>query len=388
MAAPAIDKRMIGPKEMVDSRIKELQIKGDKSPYENFELQILQAQRVGETQAPLTATTRPTAPATPVAEVETEQFVAQTPDQIYSEARLADTPERQARVLEKAATVFRTQPGRPQNIFEALGFGRPQGADEEQLKLVAGLFPKIQSPTDKSIADAELARARAQQLIAQAGLTGEKTESERLLRGAKQETELAKAFDLRARSYVNLLKLQQQKRRGGGGRKRSAGEGTAIKDATNATKYVESMIDRNIAALQNDIDADARITAPGGSRPAEPRRTTGETARKVYAAQADWDEQARKYEAAQTRITEKQRRIDEQNAEKANGRETLRQLTVPAEGETVKGRLETARKFIGGVKPTPAPAPAPTPVPAPRPAAPLINIPTLPKSADPLDKYR
>lgn len=357
-AAPAVDRRMIGPKESVDARIAVLEAKPKRSFAENRELTILREQRVGETLPPAPrAMPAPRAARAPAVAVE-EEFVAATPEQLYSEARLADTAEKQAAVLEKAATVFRAQPARPRNIFEALGFGRPAGADEDQLRIIAGLFPKIMTTTEKDIAAAELSRARAMALKEQAGLTGEKTESERLNRGAEQELKLAKAYKLRADALTAAEKAAAAARRGGKGK--GKGAGPAIKDALKVTQDTEREFIATIRQNQNDNDVDSRIPAPGGERPRTPTGfMSKEAQRKLANAQAQYDEQLARYEAAQARIAERQAKNKELQAEVDAGREAIRGLVFEADKSEALKRSET---YVGKPRAKSA-APASTPAP-------------------------
>jgi len=375
-----------GPAELVAERIAALEAKPGRTDYENYELQLLRAQRVGPTEAPVTVSQaetlgllgRETMPAETEAQPEMTGFDLSTPAGIYAAARMADTREKQALVLAAAQQVLRPE-RRATNLFEALGFGGPTQASTQQMALVSNLFPKIVTQTEKDLAQAQLSIARAEQLRQQAKLTGERAETERVMRGAKTEAELAKAFKSRASAFAELDRAKAALMRA---RKAGRGVGAALKkvrqnqkDSITFNYQVETQARTRHRELESEERELARVKSPG----AEPTLPTVQSSQRMRAyaqEKAKWDKANADYQRAQARLA-------------SIPGEKTEQLNIIAECQANKARLledraagvedikRTLRKRRGGTAPA-------APAPAAKPAAPAVPTKPAGKSLDEL----
>jgi len=194
-------------------------------------------------------------------------FNLSTPAGIYAAAKVATTRRQQAMVMQAASQVLRPERRAPTTIFEAFGAGGPTQAGARQLAMVNALFPKIKTQTEKDIASAELARARAEKAREQAKLIGEKGISEGALRSAKLGTEIAKKYKLRAtanaaldNAMANLIRANKS----GRGRGRATSNlKRAVKDATAKNKALRRSAEAQNRALETERRGLSKFGNPG-----------------------------------------------------------------------------------------------------------------------------
>jgi len=314
--APAVTE---GPREMVEARIATLEAMPRRSAYENYELGLLKAQRVGPTQAAVdidetvvdTRTGAATRATPDVVEdlAEISVFDLSTPEGIYAAARTADSRMKQAVVLEAAAKVLRPERKRPQTIYDALGFGGPTQPTQTQLRTVTALFPQMERQSDKDIARARLYEARALETREKAKLVSEKAETERIQRGAKTETELSKGFKNRASALAALERAKAAMLKA---RKTGRGRATnSLKKAAKDAKAANKMLRSNAESRKKELESEERQMArvkPPGVRPERPEGYTdaalaNTAAGRRYLKSLDrYKKDMRAYEAAQERL--------------------------------------------------------------------------------------
>ena len=231
-----------------------------------------------------------------------------TPAGIYAAAKMAKTARQQAIVMQAASQVLRPERKAPSTIFEAFGAGGPTQAGARQLAMVNALFPKIKTQTEKDLANAELARARAEQARAQARLIGEKGISEGALRGAKLGTEIAKKYKLRATANAALDQAKAaliRANKSGRGRGRATSNlKRAVKDATAKNKALRRSAEAQNRAFESERRALAKHGNPGPKpvwrRASDPSRTAAGQA--FTKRLRKWEEDDRNHKAAKERI--------------------------------------------------------------------------------------
>lgn len=347
-----------GPAELVSERIGVLQNKR-RTPYEDYELQLLQAQRIPATQDRQQLTEVPQMQrkkedASPEAQEAAFEysFDLNTQDGIYAAARQADTHGKQAMVLAAASHIMRPERKAPSNIFEAMGFGGPTQATGAQINLVRTLFPVIQTQSEKDYAAAQLSYARAQMLREQSKLTSEKTETERQGRGAKIEVDLAKAFGARASAFANLDRAKAAMIRAG---KSGKGKGTAAKalkasakDATTANHRLRTTVENRKKELESEEREKLKFANPG-SEPKDP--TAGMNpelvalTKSLSKQKSDWVKDSQEHQDKKADYDKAQARLKEIDEEKKNG-DAIVQETF-ANDEKI---LNDAREGVTAVK--------------------------------------